>query len=151
MTYTAETIAKWFLARNKYDVDMGIGDESISNLKLQKLLYYAQGCVLAITGDPLFNDEIQAWEHGPVVPDIYHQYKEFGRNDIEFDNDFDRSAISPQINDILEEVYNEFGQYSAWKLRNMTHDETPWQETLKNNPISNESIKKYFKENYIEQ
>lgn len=149
--YTAETIAKWFLARNKYDVDMGLGDELISNLKLQKLLYYAQGCVLAITGEPLFNDEIQAWEHGPVVPTIYHQYKGYGRNGIEFDECFDQTTIEPKTNAILQEVYVEFGQYSAWKLRNMTHEETPWQETEKNKIISNESIKRYFEENYIEQ
>ena len=91
--YIAETIAKWFLARNKYDVDMGHGDELISNLKLQKLLYYAQGCVLAITGNILFNDDIEAWEHGPVVPTIYHLYKTFGRSGIEFDEDFDRDII----------------------------------------------------------
>lgn len=149
--YIAETIAKWFLARNKYDVDMGHGDELISNLKLQKLLYYAQGCVLAITGNILFNDDIEAWEHGPVVPTIYHLYKTFGRSGIEFDEDFDRDIIDTRINNILEEVYTEFGQYSAWKLRNMTHEETPWQETSKNEIISTESIKKYFMENYIEQ
>lgn len=149
--YTADTIAKWFLARNKYDYDLGFTDELISNLKLQKLLYYAQGCVLALTGKPLFQEDIQAWEHGPVVPEIYRKYKEYGRNDIEYDGDFDRDSIDSDINDILESVYNEFGQYSAWKLRNMTHEETPWKSTAKNHVISKDIIKKYFLENYVEQ
>lgn len=149
--YTAEQIAEWFLARGKYDYDMGISDELISNLKLQKLLYYAQGCTLAITGKPLFEDEIQAWEHGPVVPTIYHKFKGYGKNGIEFDKSFDQSAFDIQTNNILESVYTEFGQYSAWKLRNMTHEETPWQETAKNHVISTNSIKAYFQENYIEQ
>ena len=149
--YTAETIAKWFLARNKYDYDLGYGDELISNLKLQKLLYYAQGCVLAITGNPLFDDEIQAWEYGPVIPTIYQKYREIGKNGIEFNEQFDNSAIDPSIAGVLEEVYHEFGQYSAWRLVAMTHEETPWLETPKKAVISKESIQKYFLENYIEQ
>lgn len=147
---TAYETAKWFLARNKIDYDFGYTDELISNLKLQKLLYYAQGCTLAITGKPLFKDDFQAWEHGPVIPDIYRQYKFYGRNGIDFNEEFDRSQTDKKIDEILEEVYNEFGQYSAWKLRNMTHEETPWKTTEKNQIISKDSIKEYFSENYIE-
>lgn len=149
--YTAADIASWFLLRNKCDYDTGVSDELISNLKLQKLLYYAQGCVLAITGKPLFDEDFQAWEHGPVVPEIYQMYKGFGRNGIEFNGDENAEKIDSEIKGILEDVYYEFGQYSAWKLRDMTHEELPWKETPKNGIISKESIKKYFEENYIEQ
>lgn len=51
---------------------------------------------------------------------------------------------------MLENVYEVFGQFSAWKLRDMTRQETPWKETMKNHVISKESIKKYFQENYAE-
>jgi uncharacterized phage-associated protein len=62
-------IAKYFLVQ----VEEELGD-SISNLKLQKLVYYAQGFNLALfDGNPLFDEEIQAWTHGPVVPALYHQ------------------------------------------------------------------------------
>lgn len=148
---TAEKVADWFLLRSKEDFISGISDEQITNLKLQKLLYYAQGCVLAITGAPLFDDDLEAWAHGPVVPKIYHKYKSNGSNSIEPDNGFDPDSISPEIIDILETVYQEFGQYSAWKLRNMTHEEKPWIETPKNGIISKFSMQKYFKEVYVEQ
>ncbi len=149
--YKVEEIVKWFLARNRADYKMGYTDEFITNLKLQKLLYYAQGCVLALTDKPLFDEEIEAWEHGPVVPKIYHEYKMYGKSEIEFDEPFDENLIDRDIQNILESVYNEFGQYSAWKLRNMTHSETPWKETAKNNNISKCLIKEYFKANYIEE
>ena len=58
---------------------LAAGDESdMTNMKLNKLLYYAQGIHLARTGHPLFRDQIEAWQHGPVVPSVYQQYKEFG-------------------------------------------------------------------------
>lgn len=148
----ATDVAKWFLYRNKIDYDLGYTDELISNLKLQKLLYYAQGCVLALTGKPLFDEEIYAWEHGTVVPEIYHKYKSYGKNGIELkdEDNFDINIFDDDTIKILESVYDEFGQYSAWKLRNMTHEETPWLKTLKNCIIKKELIKEYFIENYIE-
>jgi len=149
--YTAETIANWFLLRAKFDYDMGYSDELISNLKLQKLLYYAQGCILGLTGKPLFPEEIQAWEHGPVIPAIYHKYKDYGKNGLLPDETFDRNSIDEETNAVLENVYETFGQFSAWKLRDMTHQEAPWQETKKNHVISKDVIKKYFQENYVER
>lgn len=149
--YSAEKIAKWFLARNKMDFNFGYTDECITNLKLQKLLYYAQGCVLALTNSPLFSEEIQAWEHGPVVPELYSKYKVYGRNGIEFNEQYDEKEIDEAIRGILETVYREFGQFSAWKLRDMTHQETPWKTTQKNSNISNDVIKEYFKTHYVEE
>lgn len=113
------------------------------------MLYYAQGCVVAITGEPLFEDKIEAWEHGPVVLSIYHKYKRYGSSGIPYDEAFDDSLLDSLMASILEQVYQEFGQYSAWKLRNMTHEETPWKETPKNGEISIQSILKYFKKNYV--
>lgn len=147
--YSAEDIAYWFLAYNNYI--MGIEDaEYISNLKLQKLLYYAQGTYLALEDKPLFNDKILAWQHGPVVEKIYQKYKIYGSKGIDEEIIFNTEQIDLKTRKILEEVYDVFGQYSAWKLRNMTHEETPWQNTRKNDCIPNELIKEYFKANYIE-
>lgn len=143
-------VAKWFLARNDEDYKTGIADEPISNLKLQKLLYYAQGSVLALTDSPLFENDIYAWVHGPVVPEVYRKYKGNGSRGIPFDGGFNRDLLGKEINCILESVYKIFGQYSAWKLRDMTHEETPWKETPINDVISKEAIKKYFVENYVE-
>lgn len=146
--HSAEQIARWFLAHNRI-AESSAGAESISNLKLQKLLYYAQGCFLATTGNPLFPDKIVAWQHGPVVESVYRKYKENGSSGIPFDEDFDFSDFSKEENDLLTEVYDVFGQYSAWKLRNMTHEEAPWKETPPNEVIPNEKIKDYFEKEYM--
>lgn len=147
MAYTtASNVAKWFLARNRQEEVNGA--DGISNLKLQKLLYYAQGCTLAITGNALFDDSIVAWKHGPVVESIYHEYKSFeGGNITNVDTAFD--SMSNEIMEILESVYQMFGQFSAWKLRNMTHEETPWKTTAKNSVIDIAKIKTFFMENYL--
>ena len=146
--HSAIDVAKWFLNRNNVEAMISEA-EDISNLKLQKLLYYAQGAVLAITGDPLFDDCIVAWEHGPVVIDVYHKYKGNGRNGIPFNDDEPSEEYTEEEQSILESVYEEFGQYSAWKLRNMTHKETPWLSTKKNDVIRLDVIEKYFKEHYV--
>lgn len=146
--HTATDVAKWFLAHNRIAA-ADEGAEFISNLKLQKLLYYAQGCALAVTDEPLFGDEIVAWQHGPVVESVYHAYKSNGSNGIVFEDDFDFSQFTPEENELLEEVYDTFGQYSAWKLRNMTHEETPWLTTPQGAVISTGVIKDYFKREYL--
>lgn len=146
--HTALEVAKWFLAHNRI-VNIEEGAEYISNLKLQKLLYYAQGCFLAVTDHVLFEDDIVAWQHGPVVESVYQVYKEFGSNGIIFDEDFDFSRFTDSENELLREVYDTFGQYSAWKLRNMTHEEAPWKETVRNKVISVDSIRDYFKQEYL--
>lgn len=146
--HTALQVAKWFLARNRIAA-ADEGAEYISNLKLQKLLYYAQGCSLAVNNEPIFDDPIVAWQHGPVVEGVYHVYKRHGSNGIPFEEDFDGSEFSKEENELLEEVYDEFGQYSAWKLRNMTHSEFPWRNTMQNDVIPKTVIKEFFKTEYL--
>lgn len=116
-------VAKLFISLSSATDD----DSGISNLKLQKLAYYAQGFHLALfDGQPLFHENIEAWTHGPVVPELYHQYKKFGKGPIEQEAaDFARN-LNPDEIDLIQEVHEVFGQFSAWKLRNMTHEETPW-------------------------
>ena len=54
----------------------------ITNMKLQKLMYYAQAWHLAVIGDELFSDDFQAWIHGPVIPALYDKYKAYQWNPI---------------------------------------------------------------------
>lgn len=145
--YTAIKIAEWFLYYN--DVMMNDADaDYISNLKLQKLLYYAQGCFLAIKNVPLFDDPIVAWEHGPVVESVYQMFKHNRSNGIIYNGEFD-GGIDKEDEELLIDVYDVFAKYSAWGLRNLTHNETPWLETNRNEVIDIELIKSYFKENYM--
>lgn len=150
--YSAQEIAKWFLIRDRANN----GELEISNLKLQKLLYYAQGVYLAITNKPLFSEDILAWKHGPVVKEVYNNFCGNGANIIEYNpKDKDREVITKIENDenardTLEFVAEEFGQYTAWKLRNMTHEEKPWLSTNINDVINTDLIKSYFIEEIVE-
>ena len=145
----ASDVAKWFIVRNRLE-EINDGDP-ITNLKLQKLLYYAQGAALALEDEKLFDEDIYAWKHGPVVVSVYNEYKKFGSSGIVLEDGFDIHQIDEKTTKILEEVYNVFGQYTAWRLRNMTHEEMPWLSTRRNEIIDTQIIKKYFKENYIDQ
>jgi uncharacterized phage-associated protein len=120
--HRALTIAKWFIAWAEAEED------ELSNLKLQKLLYYAQGHRLAEQHKPLFADPIQAWSHGPVIPAVYHKYKEHGRDSIELpdDDSFNWEDVDRETSDLLIRVWNTYGGFSAGRLRNMTHTERPW-------------------------
>lgn len=133
--------ANYFLAQ----IDEDAGD-LISNLKLQKLVYYAQGFHLAMFDKPLFSEPIEAWAHGPVVPVLYHNFKPYGSNSIPRPECIDFSIYDGDTREMLDEVYKVYGQFSAWKLRNMTHEEPPWIEASENrSTISHESLKAYFK------
>lgn len=166
--YSALDIAKWFIAKNAAENVLIENDEEpyegISHLKLQKLLYYAQGIHLAFFGSVLFTQNIEAWEHGPVVRDVYSHYRGYGKDYIPafFDND---ETFAETINEIssdeaavstLETTYENFAIYTAWQLRNMTHaDGSPWQTTVSQNGynavIDTNVIKEYFEENVIEK
>jgi uncharacterized phage-associated protein len=132
-------VAKYFVSQ----VDEEAGD-SISNLKLQKLLYYAQGGFLACHDRPLFPEAIKAWAHGPVVPQVYHEYKKFGSGPIPVEQ-VDLDGYPSDVREVLDEVNAVYGQFSATKLRAMTHEEPPWRETPQSETISHEKLKEFFK------
>ena len=139
--YTAEDIAKYFLVLS----DPKIG-ELISNLKLQKLCYYAQGFNLALRDKRLFPEPIEAWTHGPVIRSLYQKYKKHGEGVIPPPTNCDISIYDQKSQELLNEVYSVYGQYSAWKLRNMTHEEPPWIEARQSRShISPTSMREYFK------
>ena len=145
--YTAEKIAQWFIHYGAADSAPG----DLSNLKLQKLLYYAQGWHMALKDQPLFPDEIQAWSHGPVINNLYHRFKHFGSGDVmpEPTSGFQWADIDGDTTDLLIEVWEKYAQFSAWKLRNMTHEEAPWRESWRPNMhnlvIPADQIGAYFK------
>lgn len=146
---TADNVASWFLSRNAARALSGETD-FISNLKLQKLLYYAQGIHSALYDEPLFTESIEAWQYGPVVDAVYQKYKANGADGIK---DFTppEENFKPTEETTLQFVQNAFGQFSAWKLAEMTHEEMPWKDTPRNEVIPLERIHSYFKDNYLEQ
>ena len=143
--YSALDIAKWFLCA----VDRESGD-SITHLKLQKLLYYAQAWSLVLLDKCIFKEEIQAWMHGPVVPEVYDKYSAYAYNEIPKPEHC--PVIAKEYEDVLEEVMKTYGIYQAKYLEMLTHSEKPWIEARGNlplearcdKPISTETMKQYY-------
>lgn len=143
--HTANEIADWFIAWAEDE-----HEATLSNLKLQKLLYYAQGHHLGQTGRPLFSEQIQAWSHGPVVPQIYHRFKKYGRSeinpDVEISDDFNWDDYSDVSRELIR-TWNTYGHLSAWSLRDRTHREEPWKKAFngeRNTIIDPDSMKAFF-------
>jgi len=159
MPYSAESIANAFIELAAKE------GKQLSNMKLQKLLYFAQGHSLSLRGEPLITDEAQAWDYGPVYPEVYHAFKHFGAGSIEkplahpfFDpedgEDSDPWAAprDPADHAFLQAVWNEYSGKSAVQLSEMSHvTDGPWEQARKASPgarhvvIPKERIAAYFK------
>lgn len=129
----------------KYGIEDNCGAaEYITPLKLQKLLYYIQGIALRIYGKPAFTNNISAWQYGPVVEEVYQQYK--GRNPITTPKtDYE---VSDGLKKIIELVVSSYGQIEAGSLIDLTHDEDPWIKSINSGTISIDLIKEYFNKVY---
>ncbi len=132
------TIAKYILSLSEPEFDV------ISNLKLQKVLYYCQGFSLAITKLPLFAEPIVVWQHGPVVISVYNQYNQYGSQPIPHPDDIETLPLSAGEKAFIELIYNECAKYSAWELRDKTHEEAPWRLTPHNSEIPHDLLRAYF-------
>ncbi len=117
---SASDVACYFLCR----VDRDAGD-TISLLKLQKLVYYAQAWSLVLRKKPLFYQEIEAWVSGPVVRDVWNEYQVYQYGDIPVSHHCDIEFEEDEL-EVLEEVWNTYGELSARHLQNLTHSELPW-------------------------
>ncbi len=139
----ATNAAKWFIQRA---ADSG---DALTNMKLQKLLYYAHGYSLVRRGVGISREPIQAWEHGPVAPEQYRMFSAFDRDPIPGAFTESRAIVSPEVESILEAVWREFGQLSAAELRRMTHREAPWRSVYVDGQrdlvISDQTMLEYFR------
>jgi uncharacterized phage-associated protein len=124
--YTAEQIADTIIHLSR---ERGI---EITNLKLQKLLYYAQAWNLAFTGEPLFHDSIEAWVHGPVVPSVFRKFKGYRWNAID-------CTVSPvadaRVTAHINSVLDAYGSIQATRLESLTHREEPWRVARGDRPV----------------
>ena len=140
MTYSALEIAKYVINHEHKE------HREITNLRLQKLLYFVQAKILVETGMPCFEDEMEAWAFGPVVPIVYNEYKGYGNLPI-----IEKQDVSEKIADtiklFIEDILNYFSNTPTFELVQITHGQTPWIEAKKNglhSKISIESIKDFF-------
>jgi uncharacterized phage-associated protein len=142
MPYNVNDIANKIILH----IDTEKGD-IITNLKLQKLLYYLQGYHLAFFGEKLFNDDLEAWTYGPVVPEVYHRFKANGSHGIELNPDEVKEiALSDEEEDMFAQVMTEYGKFSAIKLMEMTHKESPWKEAFErpDKIIDTDAMRSFF-------
>ena len=120
---------------------------AISNLKLQKILYFIQAYFLVSVRKPCFSDVIEAWEYGPVVPGVYKEYKVYGSLNIPCtDDESEFSYIEDDDYDSLNRILAEVSEYPASRLVDITHNQSPWIDARKSmdNRITNKAIEDYF-------
>ena len=121
---------------------------SISNLKLQKILYFVQANFLVSANSACFEEEIEAWDFGPVAPEAYHEFKIYGSAEIpEFECRNADNLIVKKDKDLINEMVDQCAKYSASSLVEITHNQDPWNNVYEkycNNTITNDSIKQFF-------
>lgn len=151
------------IKRTVFDVaDWFLGKDSMSPKKLQKIVYYAYAWVLTLMNEneddldiKLFDSRIEAWVHGPVIPELYRKYKRNGGSIITQKSDV--PDFDEDIKDILEQVWEVYGGFTGNQLESITHQETPWIEARGNcspveictNEITDKSIYRCYVERVV--
>lgn len=157
MAYAAMDIARYVI---NYCIDK---KKPISNLQLQKILYYIQAAFLVEEGKPCFEEDIVRWRHGPVQKEVYNNFKGFIGGSIEekqneyieyiFNDDFsikkvvrvfNENDINLKDKEIINKVINALIDIEAWDLVDRTHEEEPWKNSADNDIITIKSIKDFF-------
>lgn len=143
MAYKAMDVARLLI----WQTNTEQGD-LITNLKLQKLLFYQQGFWLAEYGEPLFAERVEAWAYGPVVPAVYDRFKGYGRTALDVQKEGREMHFAPAERErFFYSVYEVFVQYSASALMRMTHEEAPWKAAWgcgKGTEITHEAMRQNF-------
>ena len=149
MAYNVLDIAKKLI--KMADDDIANGGDNLTNLKLQKLLYYEQGYHLAAFNAPLFDEAVEAWMYGPVVPVAYDYYQQYGATSLPVvDNVI---VLTDEEEALFYQVYDAYREFSAIGLMNKTHQERPWmmvQPKNRGSVISHESMKAFFKTQLVD-
>lgn len=112
------------VAQYIYEEYKKIAQSNIDNMKLQKLLYFAQRESIAVTGIPMFSDNLEGWRYGPVCHEVWSFFAEHGIPGGD-------SRISDEAKYIINNVIQEYGSLESWKLSEMSHREISWQNARK--------------------
>lgn len=142
----------------------------INNLKLQKLLYYSEAEHLIRNSSSLFEEDIEKWKLGPVVPEVYHEFKNYGSSNINetastitipTSNDiwnfkfevYDSSSIDLQEKESIDAALIKYGDKDPFTLVDLTHEEPMWKrdeqaiiQGIKHLKYDRDEIYDYFKE-----
>lgn len=128
--------------------------KSITNMKLQKLLYLSQGIHLALYDSPLFKDNIEAWEYGPCVPNSHYNFKIYFTGEIPTDNPYSKInniPLNSNQQELIKRVIKLYGDMSAISLSIFLREGSPWQSVYYDNfnissEITTSSMKIFFKD-----
>ena len=140
---TPKLIAQYFL-RRAHD-----SDAALTPMQVLKLVYIAHGWYLALNFKPLVNEDIQAWQYGPVIPSRYHEYKSFGGRALTSVPDM-YPLIEPSEATVMDEVWEGYGRRSGPSLSTLTHEPgSPWETTVRESGIgaviSNDLIQDFYR------
>ena len=141
--YTADIVARYII---DYSYDK---NKPMSNLRLQKTLYFVQAEFLVTKGQPCFSDEIYAWELGPVVPSVYHEYKVYGSSPIpSHGTSGEYYGISNHDAFLINEMVDQCNKYSTSSLVQFTHEQKPWKTAYHSADrlIAKDAISSFFSE-----
>ena len=127
-----------------------VEDTHVTPMQLIKLAYIANGYMLGLHGRTLFDEKVEAWRYGPVIPSVYKAVRNFGGNKIENLDSVTDGEFSPEEKGVMEKVAHIYGKYDGITLSSATHrPETPWSMTWKQNksnaPISDDLIENFYK------
>jgi len=137
-------VAHFFINIAQHQSEAESGD-LMTNLRLQKLLYFAQGWHLARFGKPLFETDFVAWKYGPVAPEVYNFYKKYGSQGITDKNDDLLSRFKSDEYDLLLDVAREYDKYSTSALVSLSHaPNAPWSNAEQSAVIPQNEIQAYF-------
>ncbi len=118
--------AKYFIIKASQENAAAVLE--MTNMKVQKLLFYAQSIHLALCDRPLFNEPIEAWRYGPVCPPAYQFYSDFEARQLPLPEAHFLTTISSEINNLLGQVWQYWGKYHSYQLSAMNYQEKPWQK-----------------------
>ncbi len=147
--YTPQQVANYFIIKAR-------GEDTPRNLtamQIIKLVYFGYAWYLALQGEKLFDEKIEAWQYGPVIPSLYHEFKKNGSNPITNDTFAQQKEVLRQ-SDFIEEyeeetlgilsgVWDMYGNANAIELSEITHNNIAWRNaytTGKNNALSDKDI-----------
>lgn len=141
MAYSAFEVARYIIHHEAQQ------NRPVSNLRLQKLLYFVQAkFVMDSHGtSPCFYEKMEAWGFGPVVREVYYEYRYYGGAMIPPERNFS-TTIAPRDQSMIDEILNDCAQFSTSALVDITHSQTPWQEARRyNKEITTAAIYNYFR------
>lgn len=141
--YSALSVARYIIAR------CNLKWQTISNLKLQKILYFVQAEFLVSQNQPCFCERIEAWDFGPVVPEVYRYYKVYGSASIPSVDNENYCPFNTADKNLADGIIDTCAKYSASTLVEITHRQSPWLTAYHRHGsavISNESIQSFFQE-----